>query len=307
MLTLFTAPKPFVGQAKVHQTNAVRSWARLQPRPEILLFGDEPGIAEACAELGVRHHPSVETSDFGTPLLSSVFREAHRAAPESAVMAYVNADILFLDDFVATVETVRAWGDRFLLLGRRRDVDAAEELRLDDAGLASLESLVRRDGELRDGWWIDYFVFPRGLWAEIPPFAVGRPFWDNWMVFDAVRRQIPVVDATESITAIHQRHGYAHVPGYRGDYWQGPEGDRNQALAGGLDAAYSIHDATHSVRHGRVRRRWTIQPLRRRLDRLERRPGIAGALARASRRLRRSVRGPSGHDSAPVTSSRGGA
>ena len=212
MLTLFTAPKPFVGQAKVHQTNAVRSWARLLPRPEILLFGDEPGIAEACAELGVRHHPNVEKSDLGTPLLSSVFREAHRSAPESAVMGYVNADILFLEDFVATVERVRAWGDRFLLLGRRRDIDATEEFRFDDTGLASLESLVRRDGELRDGWWIDYFVFPRGLWVEIPPFAVGRPMWDNWMVFDALRRRIPVIDATESITAIHQRHGYAHVP-----------------------------------------------------------------------------------------------
>jgi hypothetical protein len=289
MLTLFTAPKPFVGQAKVHQTNALRSWLRLRPRPEILVFGDEPGIAEACADLGVHHQSVVEKSELGTPLLNGVFREAHRASPERAVMVYVNADIILLDDFVSTVELVRAWSDRFLVLGRRRDIDASEELRFDEVGLDALRALVRREGELRDGWWIDYFVFPKGLWEEIPPFAVGRPAWDNWMVFDAVRRRIPVVDATQSIMAIHQRHGYAHVPENRGDFWQGPEGDRNKALAGGLDAAYSLDDATHVVRSGGVQRRLTAQPLRRLLERWERRPGVVGSLAHASRRLGRSV------------------
>jgi len=27
---------------------------------------------------------------------------------------------------------------------------------------------------------IDYFVYPKGIMGDIPPFAVGRPGWDIW-------------------------------------------------------------------------------------------------------------------------------
>ncbi len=291
MLTLFTAPKPFLGQARLHQRNALRSWLGLVPRPGILVFGDEPGIEEACAELGLRNCRDVEKSEFGTPLLSSVFRQAHRLSGESDLLAYSNADVVFLDDFPETIARVRKWSDRFLLVGRRVDIDADEELSLDGAGKADLRRLALVRGEPRDGWWIDYFVFPRGLWETIPPFAVGRPKWDNWMVFDAIRRGIPVVDATAAILALHQRHGYAHVPRARGHLWLGPEGDLNERLAGGGEAAYSIHDATHHVVRGRVRRRLSMQPLRRRWDRWERFPGAIGAAARMARRICRGRAG----------------
>ncbi len=39
-LTLFTAPKPFRRPAGMAQWNAIMSWSRLEPRPEILLMGN---------------------------------------------------------------------------------------------------------------------------------------------------------------------------------------------------------------------------------------------------------------------------
>ena len=290
MLTLFTVPKPFAGLASIHQRNALRSWTLLSPAPNVILFGDEPGVGQAAESLGLTHHAHVEKSELGTPLLSSVFGSAHRETAGSQLLGYVNADIILLQDFVRTLEIVSGWRSRFLLLGRRWDVDVPGELRFDARGAEELRSSVRSSGERRDGWWIDYFVFPRGLWSEIPSFAVGRPAWDNWMVFDAIRRGIPVVDGTESITAIHQRHGHSHVPRARGDHWQGPEGDRNRALAGGQGAAYSIDDATHRVCGDRVRRRYSLQPVRRRWERWERALGPAGGIARAIRHLFRCLR-----------------
>jgi len=59
---------------------------------------------------------------------------------------------------------------------------------------------------------LDYFIFPCGLFRDIPPFAVGRPAWDNWLVYKARSLGLPVIDATKMVTAIHQNHAYSHHP-----------------------------------------------------------------------------------------------
>ncbi len=45
-LTILAMPKPFRGHIGIIQRNAITSWTKLQPRPEILLFGTEEGAAE---------------------------------------------------------------------------------------------------------------------------------------------------------------------------------------------------------------------------------------------------------------------
>ena len=67
MLTLFAIPKQFHGYSGVIQRNAVKSWTLLRPPPEIILFGDEDGTAEAVKEFGIRHIPKVARNEYGTP------------------------------------------------------------------------------------------------------------------------------------------------------------------------------------------------------------------------------------------------
>jgi hypothetical protein len=74
MLTLFAIPKHFRGHIATIQRNAIASWTRLNPRPEIMLFGNEDGAAETARELGLRHFPEVARNEFGTPLLGDLFR-----------------------------------------------------------------------------------------------------------------------------------------------------------------------------------------------------------------------------------------
>ena len=56
---ILSTPKAFNGLFAVIQRNAIESWTRLEPRPEIILFGRDAGTAELCDELGLRHVPDV--------------------------------------------------------------------------------------------------------------------------------------------------------------------------------------------------------------------------------------------------------
>ena len=78
MLTIFSCPKPFRGHVDITQKNAIRSWLFLDPRPDVILLGNDEGVGETARELGVRHIPDVECNEFGTPLLSSIFEEARK-------------------------------------------------------------------------------------------------------------------------------------------------------------------------------------------------------------------------------------
>ena len=80
MITFFTAPKPFQGHIDIIQRNAIESWLRLRPQCEVILFGDEEGIAEVARELKVRHIPEVARNEYGTPLISSLFEKAQEIA-----------------------------------------------------------------------------------------------------------------------------------------------------------------------------------------------------------------------------------
>src|ERR1700758_5264603 len=97
-LTIFATPKKFDGHIGVIQRNAITSWTRLSPRPDVILFGMEPGTAEIAAELGIRHVPSVQCNEWGTPLVSDLFEQGERLGTGEAV-CYVNADILLFDEF----------------------------------------------------------------------------------------------------------------------------------------------------------------------------------------------------------------
>ena len=120
MLTLFTTPKAFRGHVGVIQRNALRSWTLLDADVEVIVFGDDEGAAEVCAELGLRHVAQVERSASGAKQLGSIFERAQKMARHD-VLCYVNCDIVLTQDFEEAVRTVRGWRNRFLMVGCRWD------------------------------------------------------------------------------------------------------------------------------------------------------------------------------------------
>src|ERR1700730_15608470 len=135
MLTLFAIPKHFRGHIATIQRNAIASWTRLTPRPEIILLGDEEGAAETAHELGLRHFPEVKRNEFGTPLLDDLFRQAEQRA-STPLLGYVNGDIILTNDFCDAMERVRAKYERFMMVGRRWDLDWDQPLDVSRSGWA---------------------------------------------------------------------------------------------------------------------------------------------------------------------------
>ena len=72
-LTIFAIPKAFRGHIAVIQRNAIASWMRMNPRPDVILFGTDEGTAEVARELGVQHVPTVQKNQWGTPLVGDLF------------------------------------------------------------------------------------------------------------------------------------------------------------------------------------------------------------------------------------------
>jgi hypothetical protein len=254
-ITLFTVPKPFRGHIGLIQRNAIGSWLRLGPNCEVVLLGDEEGTDEAARELGVRHVPALARNEFGTPLLSSVFGQVGALAQEGT-LCYVNTDIILLDDFVPALQRVQARRSRYLMIGQCWDSTVDWTVDFDDGRWRDrLHELVMATVRTRGRWSIDYFAFPRDMYGEVPPFAIGRGGFDNWLVWRARELGATVVDATTAVTAIHQRHDYAHVSGGQdGAYW-GPEAMENVRIGGGSGHLESTRDAAYVVTRRRFRRR----------------------------------------------------
>jgi len=247
MITFFSTPKPFRGHIGIIQRNAIQSWKLVHPDAEVILFGNEEGAAETAGELGARHEPEVDRNSLGTPLLSSLFDRADRLARHDR-LCFLNADILLTDDFLAASSRLTHMRERSLMVGRRCDVDISQpyDFSIPDWG-QRLRSMARERGRLRPPQWIDYFVFPRGLlYQQVPPFAVGRPGYDNWLLWKVRSMRVPVVDATQVVLAIHQNHDYSHHPGGQGGLWRDVEAQQNYSLLGKGHFA-TIDNSTHRL------------------------------------------------------------
>jgi hypothetical protein len=286
---IFTILKPPAdGHVETIQLNAVRSWLALRPAPEVVLFGDESS-AGLAASVGARHVTDFACSEHGAPLLNSVFPRAE-ALTESPVLAFVNADIVLLDDFAPAVERVAHARERFLIVGSRWDLEVAEPLAFDPGWERRVRALLAGAGRPHPPAGSDYFVFPRGFWGGLPPFALGRSSFDNWLIYRARQAGDPVVDASRMVLAVHQDHDYSHIGGVAAT-WSGPDAKRNYELAGGAPAIYLLGDASHVLtRYGllpaTLSPRHLEQRARRLIERHERLLTLANRWQRAAGVLR---------------------
>ena len=250
-ITLFSAPKPFTdSHIATIQRNAIKSWTLL-PDVDVILLGEEDGLAEAAKELDVKYIPNVARSESGTPLISSMFQLA-RENSDSNLLCIINADMLLMPDFVEAAKQAVKLKEKFVLLSQRWDLDVSEPIDFSEGYQDRQSSIVNRQGVLHRPAGSDFFLFPRACYTDVPDFAIGRAGWDNWMIYKARQENWPVIDCTPSVMIVHQNHDYRHLPGGKSAL-QHPETDENIRLAGGPAAVrYTILDATHRLMDGKL-------------------------------------------------------
>lgn len=256
MVTLFSIPKPFRGHIGTIQRNAIRSWTLLRSTPEILLLGDDLGTSEVAREIGAKHISHIARNEFGTPLLSDVFSNAEQSATND-VLCFVNSDIILANDLLDAVDRINL--RPFLMIGQRWDLDmeGAYDFTNPDWN-RRLRQEVNARGALHPHTGVDYYVFSKGLWGTLPPFAIGRTTYDNWLIWKARSLGVPVIDATRVVMSVHQNHERTYTsmgvepPDESDNLIRGTEARQNLELAGGKLHRFTLHNANWMLTSNRM-------------------------------------------------------
>ena len=253
LITLFSAPKPFTDpHIALIQRNALKSWTLL-PDVEVILLGNEEGLAQAAREFNVKHIPDVKCSGNGTPLISSMFELACQNA-SGELLCVINADIILMPDVLEAARACRSCLENkaFVLLSQRWDLEVTQPLKFSGDWANGLRSTVHSQGRLHRPAGSDFFLFPKSCYQDIPNFTIGRAGWDNWMIYKARKEKWPVIDCTPSVMIVHQSHDYSHLPGGKPHY-EHPDTNENIRLAGGSAAIrYTVLDSTHQLVGGKL-------------------------------------------------------
>src|SRR6185503_2887654 len=162
LITFFSAPKPFTDpHIATIQRNAVKSWTLL-PDVEVILLGEEAGLAEAARELGVKHISNVECNMNGTPLISSMFQLAREAGQRSNsdLLCIVNADMILMPDFVEAAKEVASLKDNFLFVNQRWDLDVIHPSEFIEGWESHLRERGKTKVQLHKPTGSDFFLFP---------------------------------------------------------------------------------------------------------------------------------------------------
>ena len=208
MHTIFATPKNFEGIFDVIQTNAIYSWRALGDEIEIIIFGDSKGSKEIAREINAIHIPNVKTSPNGVPFLSDLFSKADEVT-SNQTLTFINADIILPINFLKPIKSIDEKFKTFLMVGYRWDIDQKNKINFFDSKEVKqfwLDS--EKKAKKQTCSYIDYFTFRKKTYVNLPEFVVGRPGYDNWMIWHSRRRMIPVIDTTRDIKVFHQNHDF---------------------------------------------------------------------------------------------------
>ena len=262
-MTIFTTPKDFRGHFAVIQENAIASWCKLQPRPQVILLGNGYKVAQIAKKYHVLHVPDIAVNEFGTPLLPDIFKKAYEMA-KFKKLAYVNCDIILTDDFTKVIKQIKL--PKFFLTGSRWELSIKKKLDFQANWQKKFKKTVLKKGSQKKEGPTDYFVFTPKISFKMPDLAIGRTFWDAWLIFRAKQLGLPVIDATPTIWAIHQTHNYSHAGGWT-NVWLGPESRQNKKLIGDRRKYFNCKDADYLLTKDGLRRlRMTFPRIMRKIE-----------------------------------------
>jgi hypothetical protein len=164
-----------------------------------------------------------------------------------------------LSDFPTAVARVEKemGGCLFLMVSQRCNLEVRKPIDFSSSSWEpQLRHIMAKRGVMAGSGAIDYFVFTKGLWQDIPPVTIGRVAFDNWLIYEARRLGVKVIDATPSINIIHQHHVFSVTnesspkvidkAAFDEWFWErrkSPEALEQVRLLGGKEFLFTIDDA----------------------------------------------------------------
>ncbi|KAL3874617.1 hypothetical protein ACJMK2_037604 [Sinanodonta woodiana] len=193
-------------KGRVHQ-NTLLNWASYGKKMRLILFTNESSAEKEALDMGWNVMPITNVAGGGAPVLKTMFLDVMQAFNSSLWYGYVNADILFTEELIDTVEYIVKHlntTNSILLIGQRTNVE--DEVFRDVTSQTDLKYIAKTKGALftidAEDFFITNTAFP---WENIPDVVVGRVAYDNWLVSHArCSFNSTVVDVTGTVLALHQ-------------------------------------------------------------------------------------------------------
>lgn len=204
MLTIVSTCKPLTGEFYTEHYNAIMSWKNLRIKPNIIIVGNDAGVAEFCAQHNIKHIPEVRKLNNKRPLVNDIIKKAYENSNDD-YFAYINADIILMDDFSDTFETfIKQYGhvNSFLLTAIRYNVDNFHLL--DFKSDWQNDVIKTFKGYYEKPCAIDMFVHKRDNYLDMPDFPVGVYLFDTWMINKGISNFDMSVDITPTCKIYHQ-------------------------------------------------------------------------------------------------------
>lgn len=245
-MIIFTVPKSFKGEFNIIQRNAINSWLSIKPKPTILLLGNEDEMEKIAKEYNLIHIKNLKKNKYGTPLLDDIFLKAQKNH-KNEIFAYINTDIVLVNSPIPSLRLLAKRFSSFLAIGRRFEMKIEKLINNEEIA----REVLLLDLKQKSNSWMDYFIFTQGVFDKIPPFALGRTFWDKWLVWSVQQKGIPTIDMTDGLFAIHQSHSYLmNNKTNMKKVWAGKEALENLKLAGGWSHTMNIGNAQFKLSKG---------------------------------------------------------
>jgi hypothetical protein len=228
-LVIFTTCKPFVGDDSWKQEQAIKSWTLLKGIDiKIIVVGDDKGVKEICEKYSLMHEPNVKTFN-GVPYLKHMFELAYQHAEEEDYLLWSNSDMIYFNDMIDTIlkfhpSRVTNKIKNFLLVGSRYDWHNPKPLKdlsqknfiknmnINEENTTNVQQLDSEKYEcsLHPKCGIDYMIHSKSSLID---------YFDEKLVISGTRHDMILLgigltkgyiccDCTETITVIHQNHGY---------------------------------------------------------------------------------------------------
>lgn len=253
---IFTIPKAFNDSfiSKI-QTNAILSWSFITDNSNIILCGNESGVAEFSYKNNLIHLPNIKTGNNNIPLLNDAFYQVQEKYPAD-VYTYVNADIIFLPNYKNIISDLTQTYNQFLAIGCRYNLDINFLIDFSSNWDLEILNLARKNGIIKNTTWTDYFTFTNNFWDIIPEFYIGRTIFDIWLLSDALLKFKNVIDVTDVNPVIHQNHEYTQGKYKKNEMWYGKEAYINHQNAGKYYYLGNIKYAYYKFTNNKIINNW---------------------------------------------------
>ena len=150
--------------------------------------------------------PLRQRAPFNVPLIKDLVMQTMEKSNTPFYM-YANADNIYDSSLIRTVTAIlnaMQFGllrSKLLVIGHRSNV-VPKRMIQDENEVAELKKIAQPNKPFAK----DYIIFTSDTfdWVSFPDLLIARQFWDSYIVDYAFHNEIQVIDATATISLVHQ-------------------------------------------------------------------------------------------------------